>query len=289
MFHGTPNDNIDSICKNGLNPALRKRQNYGPGEYFTADTKLALNFTDMTSKTLHAIFSNGACPPIKLVVFAVLMDKKGLTHRSKDLSVVVVHKTAHQLPIFTAEVKNESMTPELMLRQAIPRFIRHWVPMEDQMLRTKVMCDVLRTGSMHDFIIEFVPASATYDDRMRIKALLQRLQLGFSAAHSMRTPKILNLSDLCIQTDAKREAGASSYSGQVCTRKRKRDGVDVPLVGTEVVRVEKYVRIPFPRNVARGSRARVPVKRDDGSVVEVEFVVPLATSSNILIRLPPDA
>ena len=32
-FHGTPPENIDSILLNSLNPALRRGQAHGPGEY----------------------------------------------------------------------------------------------------------------------------------------------------------------------------------------------------------------------------------------------------------------
>ena len=34
VFHGTAEANIDAICRDGLNPALRSGQAHGPGEYF---------------------------------------------------------------------------------------------------------------------------------------------------------------------------------------------------------------------------------------------------------------
>jgi hypothetical protein len=40
MWHGTPSQNIQSICQFGFDPAKRRNQRYGPGEYFgrNADT-----------------------------------------------------------------------------------------------------------------------------------------------------------------------------------------------------------------------------------------------------------
>lgn len=34
VFHGTPERNIQSICRQGLDPKRRAGQAYGPGEYF---------------------------------------------------------------------------------------------------------------------------------------------------------------------------------------------------------------------------------------------------------------
>ena len=43
-FHGSPDKNIDSICANGYNSALRFGQAYGPGEYFSTSAATAINY-----------------------------------------------------------------------------------------------------------------------------------------------------------------------------------------------------------------------------------------------------
>ena len=43
-FHGTVDANIDSICQNGYNPALRRGQAHGPGEYFATSPDVSFSF-----------------------------------------------------------------------------------------------------------------------------------------------------------------------------------------------------------------------------------------------------
>lgn len=44
-FHGSPNvTNVQSICWDGLDPARRRGQAYGPGEYFSTDATVSSSY-----------------------------------------------------------------------------------------------------------------------------------------------------------------------------------------------------------------------------------------------------
>lgn len=79
-----------SFCKNGLDPARRKGQARGPGEYFGKDA--------MTSRP----YCKGGS---QMLVFAVLSCRSGVTAKNKN--VIVVNKTDHQLPVFTISFKTK--------------------------------------------------------------------------------------------------------------------------------------------------------------------------------------
>ena len=67
--------NIDAICRNGLDPARRSGQAYGPGEYFGA----------AGNATISVAYCKGGR---KMLVFAVLVDKSGLTLDNGSIIVV---------------------------------------------------------------------------------------------------------------------------------------------------------------------------------------------------------
>jgi len=97
-FHGTSPCNVDSILRNGLDPALRKNQSFGRGEYFSTDPSVALQYCKGGKE---------------LLVFVVLLlpesdnDKRVDTmerqrrHYRKNGRIVVVEKNHYQLPIGT--------------------------------------------------------------------------------------------------------------------------------------------------------------------------------------------
>lgn len=94
VFHGTPADNIESICTNGLDPARRNGQAYGPGEYFGAAMDV----------------SKGYCRSGRhMLIFAVLLDKSGLTVSNKQM--VVVNKAEHQLPLAVVTMSGKPFEP----------------------------------------------------------------------------------------------------------------------------------------------------------------------------------
>ena len=84
-FHGTPLENLSPICAYGLDPARRRGQSYGPGEYFATHAGTSLSFCQRSSRTV--------------VLFALLLDPSGLTHN--DGHTIVVHAGDHQLPLAT--------------------------------------------------------------------------------------------------------------------------------------------------------------------------------------------
>jgi O-acetyl-ADP-ribose deacetylase (regulator of RNase III) len=85
VFHGTPEENVNAICQQGLDPKRRSGQAHGPGEYFAGAG--------------HSQISVAYCRGgKKMIVFAVLVDRSGLT--CDKGSIVVVNRPEHQLPLF---------------------------------------------------------------------------------------------------------------------------------------------------------------------------------------------
>ena len=85
VFHGTAEANIGAILRNGLDPRRRSGQAHGPGEYFAGEKNSAISV---------AYCKGGK----KMLVFAVLVDRSGLTKDSPQ--IVVINKPEHQLPLF---------------------------------------------------------------------------------------------------------------------------------------------------------------------------------------------
>ena len=63
-FHGTPEQNVASILGQGLDPARRAGQAYGPGEYFGANAAVSIPYCRGGTK---------------MVLFVVLTDPSGIT------------------------------------------------------------------------------------------------------------------------------------------------------------------------------------------------------------------
>ena len=93
-FHGSPRANEATILRDGLDPSRRRRQAYGPGEYFGWNAATSLGYGDGST----------------LIVFALLLDRTGVTHR--DGTLVVVHRADHQLPLFAVTFGGAEGGPE---------------------------------------------------------------------------------------------------------------------------------------------------------------------------------
>lgn len=79
LFHGTPEQNIDSILEEGLDPALRSGQAYGAGEYFGSKAHVSVSY------------AQGAH---KLLLFAAITTPMSTKEDNmmKQINVVVVNK-----------------------------------------------------------------------------------------------------------------------------------------------------------------------------------------------------
>lgn len=51
-FHGTRENNIESICKKGYDPKLRRRQKFGKGDYFATTPDVSMKYCDGGKKLL---------------------------------------------------------------------------------------------------------------------------------------------------------------------------------------------------------------------------------------------
>ena len=82
VFHGTAEENVAAICRDGLDPNRRSGQAMGPGEYFGEQATTSLTYC-----------RGGR----KMLVFLVLLDPSGVT--ATGSGVTVIHKPEFQLPI----------------------------------------------------------------------------------------------------------------------------------------------------------------------------------------------
>ena len=97
VYHGTAEANVDIICRNGLDPARRRGQAYGPGEYFAGTPAISLGYCKGGTKML---------------IFACLMDKTGLTNNIGN--IIVINKVEHQLPLFTVSFQTQLTATQAM-------------------------------------------------------------------------------------------------------------------------------------------------------------------------------
>lgn len=86
VFHGTREENVLSILKNGLDANLRQGQAYGPGEYFA------------TSPTTAVSYCKGGK---QMVVFVVIIPVRTGKSSNAPESYVVVNNNDHHLAIGT--------------------------------------------------------------------------------------------------------------------------------------------------------------------------------------------
>jgi len=86
VFHGTPEANVEAICRDGLDPTKRSGQVYGKGEYFGGDATVSLGYC-----------RGGR----KMIVFVVLLDPSGVTMEGMTQAgeMVVINKPEFQLPL----------------------------------------------------------------------------------------------------------------------------------------------------------------------------------------------
>ena len=104
VFHGTHENNIPAILKNGLDPKKRSGQAYGPGEYFSTDPGTSTGYCKYVSGV-------SAAQRQKMLVFLVVrplpqqaQDAKSTTGRPTSygkcpIDYVVVPTVEHQLPL----------------------------------------------------------------------------------------------------------------------------------------------------------------------------------------------
>jgi len=91
-FHGTNQRNINSIIKNGLDPHCRKRQRYGPGEYFSTNSFVAESYCVKKGGVVEneGIFT--------ILVFALILNKQNYI-RDRQNVYIVQDNPERQLPI----------------------------------------------------------------------------------------------------------------------------------------------------------------------------------------------
>ncbi|CAB9509448.1 expressed unknown protein [Seminavis robusta] len=94
VFHGTPETNIHAISTGGLDPAKRKGQAYGPGEYFSKDPGVSVSYCRNGGKML--VFVVVLPPPP-----SSMQGANAPRHSSRPAAYVVVENNNHQLPIGT--------------------------------------------------------------------------------------------------------------------------------------------------------------------------------------------
>lgn len=85
VFHGSPEERIPKILKDGLDQRYRRTQAFGKGEYFSKDPGLATTYCQGGHK---------------LVVYLVFIpEEHERTYNQKDRDIIVVNNVSHELPI----------------------------------------------------------------------------------------------------------------------------------------------------------------------------------------------
>lgn len=88
-FHGTADQNIDSICTNGYDESKRSRQYYGDGEYFATTPSKSLDYVKGGKRIL---------------LNELLLGQQGVHHKMQG-NIVVMKNSAHDLPRFIITFK----------------------------------------------------------------------------------------------------------------------------------------------------------------------------------------
>lgn len=88
-FHGTPEANIQNICKSGYDPSRRCGQAHGPGEYFATTPDIPL----------------GYCGGGKKMLLNELLLGQVDQHHKKTGNIVVMKNPEHDLPRFVITFK----------------------------------------------------------------------------------------------------------------------------------------------------------------------------------------
>lgn len=87
-FHGTPRENIQSICDNGFDSSRRSGQQYGKGEYFATTPGVPMDYCGGGKKML---------------LCELLLGQVNTHHTTPHGDYVVMKDPAHDLPRFVVE------------------------------------------------------------------------------------------------------------------------------------------------------------------------------------------
>jgi len=108
VFHGTPEKNVSTILKDGLDPKKRSGQAHGPGEYFGRDPSVSLSYCYERRRMVHPMFHPMGLPmdnpmghqmDLQMLVFLVVVPAPNQRYPRRPYNCVVVENNAHQLPL----------------------------------------------------------------------------------------------------------------------------------------------------------------------------------------------
>lgn len=88
-FHGTPEANIQNICKVGYDANKRKRELHGPGEYFAITPEIPLQYCRGGNKML---------------LNELLLGQEEVHHTKTKKGIIVMKNPEHELPRFIITV-----------------------------------------------------------------------------------------------------------------------------------------------------------------------------------------
>lgn len=112
VFHGTPEKNVSTILKDGLDPKKRRGQAHGPGEYFGRDPSVSLSYCYERRRMVHPMGLPMGLPmghpmdnpmghqmDLQMLVFLVVVPAPNPRYPRRPYNCVVVENNAHQLPL----------------------------------------------------------------------------------------------------------------------------------------------------------------------------------------------
>lgn len=135
-FHGTPFENVSSILRYGLYPALRHGQKFGPGEYFSFDPFIAAKYSSSNSSKW--------CPngEIKCIVVCVVI----LPKRPAETHLVIKNPN-HRIPIGIMQCVKINENQRQLLERRYSNFhkrLQRYELLEEQieMIKRQILLDL---------------------------------------------------------------------------------------------------------------------------------------------------
>lgn len=177
VFHGTREANINKILSNGLDPSMRSRQRYGPGEYFSFDPKISLNYCKMKQQEGHYDPKT-----MKMIVFLVVLPFDSvLKEDGCPPQFIIVQKTNHQLPLGLLEFNYDKFRrPTRLEHSKASKWKLHELARESRLLQQELEMAVLREKIIDCITKDDMDAASTLYEKNRA-ALCERSKLEIAS------------------------------------------------------------------------------------------------------------
>lgn len=177
VFHGTEAKNVKNIMENGLDPALRRGQAYGPGEYFGKNPGISSSYCKAG---------------MRMCVFLVIVPRRSADDSSSStarpyssshhlpVDMIVVEDNTHQLPIGVLKLKGvdqatmaSSLKQKHILHQLNEEAIKKQRDAKEAFMKAKIIQQIIKR--------ELEYAADLYNRNKRELSLASRKEIAIYA------------------------------------------------------------------------------------------------------------